>query len=217
MTIQENSVVSIAQDSSRVGLNYLTFQQSRLCSVVSDSLSVCKYCFYYSNEQIIETKEPFFSRANKLLVGKWAWIHLRHTRFPKASRPVLFHRFRGTRMGYAINRLSDTWNNYLKFHMQRLHKKSSRQRSLRKQPSRHLAPLPLVSPAKWRLRNISAEIPYWWPVTTQIWVVLLIGWIKFPTRHDQSQALIPRSGWWRVISMEFLRSFLRRHLVGNKW
>ena len=39
----------------------------------------------------------------------------------------------------------------------------------------------------------SAEIPYWWPVTTQIWVVLLIGWIKFPTGHDQSEAL-PRSG-----------------------
>ena len=120
MTIQENSVVSITQDTSRVGLNYLTFQQSRLCSVVSNSLSVCKYCSYYSNEQIIEAKEPFFSRANKLLVGKWAWIHLRHTRFPRASRPVLFHRFRGTRMWYAINRLSDTWNNFLKLNMQRL-------------------------------------------------------------------------------------------------
>ena len=34
---------------------------------------------------------------------------------------------------------------------------------------------------------------YWWRVTTQIWVVLLIGWIKFPTRYDQSEAL-PRSG-----------------------
>lgn len=120
MTIQENSVVSIAQDSSRVRLNYLTFQQSKLCSVVSDSLSVCKYCFYHSNKQIIETKEPFFSIANKLLVGKLAWIHLHHTRFPKVSRPILFHRFRGTRMGYAINRLSDTWNNYLKLNMQRL-------------------------------------------------------------------------------------------------
>ena len=29
-------------------------------------------------------------------------------------------------------------------------------------------------PAKSRLRN-EAEIPYWWRVTTQIWVVLLIG------------------------------------------
>ena len=43
-----------------------------------------------------------------------------------------------------------------------------------------------------------------------MWVVLLIGWIKFPTRHDQSEAL-PRYAYWLVISMEFLRTFLRRH------
>ena len=79
--------------------------------------------------------------------------------------------------------------------------------------SRHLARLPPVSPPNdvW---ETSAEIPYWWRVTTKISVVLLIGWIKFPTLHDQSEAL-PRSGWWRVISMEFLRSFLRRHLAGK--
>lgn len=89
--------------------------------MVSDSLSVCKYCFYYnSNVQITETKEPFFFRANKLLGGKLGWVHLQHRRFPKALRPVLFHRFRGTRTGYAINRLSDAWNNYLKLNIQRL-------------------------------------------------------------------------------------------------
>ena len=65
-------------------------------------------------------KEPFFLRANKLLGGKSGWIHLQRTRFPKALRPVLFHRFRGARTRYAINRLSDTWNNYLKLNMQRL-------------------------------------------------------------------------------------------------
>ena len=27
----------------------------------------------------------------------------------------------------------------------------------------------------------TAETPYWWRVTTQIWVVLLIGWSKFPS------------------------------------
>ena len=45
--------------------------------------------------------------------------------------------------------------------------------------SQHLATLQLVSLPNdvW---ETSAEIPYWWPVTTQIWVVLLIGWIKFP-------------------------------------
>ena len=29
--------------------------------------------------------------------------------------------------------------------------------------------------------------------------------------------VLPRSGLWRVISMEFLRSFLRRHSRGNQW
>ena len=52
--------------------------------------------------------------------------------------------------------------------------------------SRLLATLPPVSPPNdvWQT---SAEIPYWWRVTTQISVVLLIGWIKFPTLHDQTR------------------------------
>ena len=79
--------------------------------------------------------------------------------------------------------------------------------------SGHLTTQPLVSPPNdvW---ETSTEILYWWRITIQIWVVLLTGWIKFPTWHDQSEAL-PRSGYWRVISMEFLRSFLRRHLAGK--
>ena len=58
--------------------------------------------------------------------------------------------------------------------------------------SRHfVTPLP-VSPRNdvW---ETSAEIPYWWRVTTQIWVVLLIGWSNFLSRHDQSEEQ-PRSG-----------------------
>ena len=43
-------------------------------------------------------------------------------------------------------------------------------------------------------------------VTTQIWVVRLIG--------NQSEVL-PRSGYWRGISMKFLRSFLSRHFAGK--
>ena len=74
--------------------------------------------------------------------------------------------------------------------------------SLRKQPI--FGGLPLFSPRNdvW---ETSAEIPYWWRITPQIWVVLLIG---------QSETL-PIFGYWRVISMEFLRSFLRRHLAGK--
>ena len=45
-------------------------------------------------------------------------------------------------------------------------------------------------------------------LTHQIWVVLLIGWSKFPMWHDQSEAQI-----WCVSSMEFLCLFLRRHFV----
>ena len=45
---------------------------------------------------------------------------------------------------------------------------------LRKQPTFRNASSGF--PAKWRLRNEhSTEIPYWWRVTTQIWVVLLIA------------------------------------------
>ena len=35
----------------------------------------------------------------------------------------------------------------------------------------------------------SAEIPYWWRVTAQILVVLLIGWKKIPTNQKHYQGL----------------------------
>ena len=79
--------------------------------------------------------------------------------------------------------------------------------------SRHFATIPLVSPRN-DVYETSTEIPYWWRYTTQIWVVLLIGWSKFHRRHDRSEALA-RSWHWRVISMEFLRSLLRRHFAGK--
>ena len=49
-----------------------------------------------------------------------------------------------------------------------------------------------------------------------MWVELLIGWSKFLSRHDQSEAL-PRSRKWHVISMdsEFLQSLLRRYFAGK--
>ena len=71
--------------------------------------------------------------------------------------------------------------------------------------TQHSATPPPISPQNdvW---ETTAEIPYWWRVNTQIWLVLLIGravWgICFNT--------LPRSGYWRVISIKFLRSFLRR-------
>ena len=80
--------------------------------------------------------------------------------------------------------------------------------SLRKQ-TKFAAP-PLVS--VWNDVETSAEILYWWPVTTQIWVVLLIGRAGWKIYFGQSYALT-RSGQWRVISTEFLSSFLRRHFA----
>ena len=58
------------------------------------------------------------------------------------------------------------------------------------------------------------KLQYWWSVATKIWVVLLIGRAAWEIWSNQSEEL-PRSGWWCVTSMEFLRSFLRRHLAGK--
>ena len=63
--------------------------------------------------------------------------------------------------------------------------------------SRHFETPPLVSRYN-DVRETSADIPYWRRFTTQFWVVLLIGWSRFPTRHDQSSekraqtSLVPR-------------------------
>ena len=53
---------------------------------------------------------------------------------------------------------------------------------LARENSRHLATLPLVSPPNdvW---ETSAEIPYWWRVTTQIWLVVPGG--KFDSANQK--------------------------------
>ena len=60
----------------------------------------------------------------------------------------------------------------------------------------------------------SAEIPYWCCVTTQIWVVLLIGRVAWEICFNQSEALLG-SLWWCIISMKFLCLFLRCHFTGK--
>ena len=74
---------------------------------------------------------------------------------------------------------------------------------------------PLVSP--WNdVWDRSAEIPYWWRVTTQIWVVLLIGWSKFPrgrTNREQNPDLgNDTSSVWNFCSR--LSDVISR---GNQW
>ena len=53
-------------------------------------------------------------------------------------------------------------------------------------------------------------------VTTQIWVILLTGPTVWKICSKQSEAR-PRSGKWQVISVEFLRLFLRRLCHWNAW
>ena len=52
-------------------------------------------------------------------------------------------------------------------------------------------PLELESGCK---KETSAEIPYWWRVTTQICVVLLIGWTTNFPRGTTNQKHYPKSG-----------------------
>ena len=50
--------------------------------------------------------------------------------------------------------------------------------------------------------EMSAEIPYRWHVTTKIWVVLLIGWSKFPSWQESlrstTQNIIIISMEWNI-------------------
>ena len=79
--------------------------------------------------------------------------------------------------------------------------------------SRHLATLLLVSPRNdvW---ETSAEIPYWWRITTQIWVVLVVGcaaWKIFlqPISSTTQNWVVTRSQYG------ISHSFLGRHFMGK--
>ena len=74
----------------------------------------------------------------------------------------------------------------------------------------HFAMPMLVSPQN-DIGKMGTEIPYWRLVTTQIWEELLIGW-KFASSNQKHY---PDLGSEIVISMEFLRSFLRLHFTGK--
>ena len=77
----------------------------------------------------------------------------------------------------------------------------------------------ILQPHHWFWKNspqndilgMSAEISYWWQVTTQIWVVLLIGFAARKICYNQSEAL----PIWLVISMEFWQLFLRGYFAGK--
>ena len=70
--------------------------------------------------------------------------------------------------------------------------------------SRYFATLPVLS------REMSAEIPYRWRVSTQNCVELLTGWENFRPIRSSTQIWLVS-----VIIMEFLRLFLRRYFAGK--
>ena len=100
--------------------------------------------------------------------------------------------------------------------MQRLAWRNSYTMTIKKlawENSWHFARQVLVSPRNnvWGTR---AEIPYWWRVTTQILVVLLIGRAAGEICFNQSDTLT-RSWKWHVNGTEFLRLLPRSHFAGK--
>ena len=76
--------------------------------------------------------------------------------------------------------------------------------SLRKQS--HFESAPMVSPGNdvWAT---TVEIPYWWRVTTQIWVVHLIGWSKFPNNQKHSSDLSSERHQHGISAVDLQTSF----------
>ena len=102
--------------------------------------------------------------------------------------------------------------------MQRLNWRNSHTMTIKKQAwenSWHFATQALVSPPNnvWGTR---AEIPYWWRVTIQIWVVILIGCADMEIGFNQSDA-VTRSWQWHANVTEFLHLLPRSHFAGNRW
>ena len=60
----------------------------------------------------------------------------------------------------------------------------------------------------------SVEIPYWWRVTTQIWVVFVIGWSEFWTTQKNYPDL---GGDTSSVWNSCPHSSLRRHFAGKLW
>ena len=72
--------------------------------------------------------------------------------------------------------------------------------------SSHFESPPLVFPRN-DVRATTVEIPYWWRVTTQIWVVLLIGWSKFQTNQKHSSDLSSERHQHGISTVDLRTSF----------
>ena len=78
--------------------------------------------------------------------------------------------------------------------------------------SQNLGTPPLVSPQndvwKWLQKFHTGDVVCHYPDLSSA------SDCNFPSANDQSETL-PRSGYWHLISMKFLQSFLRRHFTGK--
>ena len=101
--------------------------------------------------------------------------------------------------------------------MQRLNWRNSYTMTIKKRAwenSWHFAMPPLVSPRN-NVWGTTAEIPYWWRVTIQIWLVLLIGCADMEICFIQSDT-VTRSWQWHANVTKFLRLSPRSHSAGKR-
>ena len=86
--------------------------------------------------------------------------------------------------------------------------------SLRKQPT--FGDATTCFPAKWRLRNAHKNSVLMTRQSPDLGSASdCLNQISHAAQPIRIGEALPRSGEWRVISREFLRSFLRRHLAGE--
>ena len=106
---------------------------------------------------------------------------------------------------------SVSWDLFLGFYRQDFDLRQQSQWSL-EESSQNLGTPPLVSPQndvwKWLQKFHTSDVVCHYPDLSSA------SDCNFPSAHDQSEAL-PRSGYWHLISMKFLQSFLRRHFTGK--
>ena len=91
--------------------------------------------------------------------------------------------------------------------------------SLRKQPLFCDATTGLCTLTVYEMTwEMSKEFPYWWCVTTQIWVVLLIGCAAWEIWFNQSEALIyPDLGRDASLVWNYCAQFSDIIWQGNQW
>ena len=106
----------------------------------------------------------------------------------------------------------DTWSSgTVQFAIMLICRPLSAVDNLRKQPTFGNATTGFPANDIWETR---AEIPYWWQVTTQIWVVLLVGWSKFSANQNTTQISVVRCHQYGISALVSQTSFNSRRNQG---